>query len=74
MTAENCPKGDDRNRTGVDGFAAFPKVRFLAYLSGSRGPTVLSGALRKRLIGQPNGQPVWPAGARALACCLGLGD
>jgi hypothetical protein len=42
-SSDNCPRGDDRNRTGVDGFAGPGKGLFSAYLSGSR---VTSGALR----------------------------
>jgi hypothetical protein len=48
---------DDRNRTGVDGFAGLQEGWFFAYLGGFRGPQMLSGALGKRSNGQPCGQP-----------------
>src|SRR4029077_6881530 len=41
-------RGDDRNRTGVDGFAARRKALLSACLSGARGSQVFSGALKKR--------------------------
>jgi hypothetical protein len=48
-------RGDDRNRTGVNGFAVLPEVPFSAYLSGFRGPQVLSDAPKKRSNGEPLG-------------------
>jgi hypothetical protein len=35
-SSDKCPRGDDRNRTGVDGFAARAEGPFLAYLSHFR--------------------------------------
>jgi len=49
-------RGDDRNRTGVDGFAVRPKMQFLAYLSGFQGSRVFSGALVKRSVWESLGR------------------
>ena len=56
-------RGDDRNRTGVDGFAVRRKRRLLASVSGFRGPQVLSGALRSRSVWESPGRVV-PLAAR----------
>ena len=45
-------EGDDRNRTGVDGFAVRPRTLFSAYLSGFRGCQALSGALKTLVLGE----------------------
>ncbi len=42
------PRGDDRNRTGVDGFVVRRNTVLSAYLSGFRERQELSGALKKR--------------------------
>ena len=55
-------EGDDRNRTGVDGFAVRRNAVLSAYLSGFRGPQVLSGALKKRSC--------WESFGRAAGCAV----
>jgi hypothetical protein len=49
-------RGDDRNRTGVDGFAVRHKGVLSAYLRRFRGPQMLSGALKKRSVGESLGR------------------
>jgi hypothetical protein len=55
-------KGDDRNRTGVDGFAVRRKAVLSAYLSGFRRPQMPSAALKKRSVGESLGRD-------SLTCC-----
>lgn len=61
---EDSVEGVDRNRTGADGFAVRGKGVLLAYLSGSRGPQVLSGALKKRSCWESFGRV-----RDGVACC-----
>jgi hypothetical protein len=49
-------RSDDRNRTGVDGFAVRRKAALSAYLSGFRGCRVLSGALQNARAGRILGE------------------
>jgi hypothetical protein len=49
-------RGDDRNRTGVDGFAERPTGVFLAFLCGFRGSQVPSDDARNRWFGAPLGR------------------
>jgi hypothetical protein len=65
-STENCPRGDDRNRTGVDGFAVRRKAVLLAYLSRFRRRQVLSGALKKRSCWESLGEL---QGTEKLAVC-----
>jgi hypothetical protein len=57
-------KGDDRNRTGVDGFAVRRNTLLSAYLSGFRRRQVLSGALKNACAGRVLGE--WRDGRSVL--------
>jgi hypothetical protein len=65
-SALNGPQGDDRNRTGVDGFAVSPNGLLSAYLSGFRRPQVLSDAPPKNARLGSWGEPATHAAHRAL--------
>jgi hypothetical protein len=64
--------GDDRNRTGVDGFAVRLRTPLCTYLSGFRRPQVLSGAPKKRSGGESLGRVVgWGRMVAPVLCSAG---
>ena len=56
-TSGGFVRGDDRNRTGVDGFAERLRLRYLPYLSGFQGRSALSD--------HPENHSVWESFGRA---------
>jgi hypothetical protein len=56
-TTPKTPRGDDRNRTGVNGFAERPTRVFVAFVCGFWGPQVASDDARNRWFGAPLGRP-----------------
>src|SRR5207247_9279404 len=70
-TTRACAEGDDRNRTGVDGFAVCPFERFSAFLCDFRRPQLPPTDGDTRSFGEPSGSLPTTA-ATLLDPCQGI--